>query len=427
MSVEESLVSNSPIQSVQSFSKQYAKLIGATLIIAGTATGAGMLALPISTGMAGTIPAIALFFFYWCFMTLTAFFLLEVNLKMEEPCDLVTMAKKTLGPIGKYIGWGTYLFLLYSLMTAYIAGCGAIVVSSVGQITGLTLPSWLGILPLLFIFGYFTHQGTKSVDLLNRCLMAGLVISFLMLVAFIYPSVNTEMLYVMEPERLLMGISVVATSFGFHIVIPSLVTYLDRDVTKLRIAIIAGSLVPLIFYSIWEVLSLGIIPLEGAYSVHQGYLDGSNGATLISKILGQSSLGFLTISFSMFSIVTSFLGVALSLSHFLADGLKIKKDSKRGGIFLIMLTFLPPFFITLIDPRAFLSGLEYAGAFGVIVLLGLYPALMVWRGRYNGKFNPTTPYGDTPGGKFAVIIAIVISLIIIGTEAAIKTGLLLID
>lgn len=93
----------------------------------------------------------------------------------------------------------------------------------------------------------------------------------------------------------------------------------------------------------------------------------------------------------------------------------------------MLLTFLPPFFITLVDPRAFLTGLEYAGAFGVVILLGLYPALMVWRGRYHGKFNPNAPYSDTPGGKLAVLAAIVISLAIIGTEVAIKAGLILVE
>jgi tyrosine-specific transport protein len=424
MAVEESLASNSPAQGIQSYTKRHAKLIGATLIIAGTATGAGMLALPVSTGMAGTIPSLGLFFFYWCFMTMTALFMLEANLKMDEPCDLVTMAKKTLGPVGQYVAWAVYLFLLYSLMTAYIAGSGEIVVNSLEQMTGLAFPGWMGILPLLLTFGYFTYNGTQSVDLVNRCLMIGLVATYAALAALLSPHVDAGMLTVMQPERLLMGISVVATSFGFHIVIPSLVTYLDRDAAKLRLAIIAGSLIPLLFYSSWEVLSLGIIPLEGANSVHQGYIDGSNGATLISHILAQSNLGVLTTGFSLFSIVTSFLGVALSLSHFLADGLKVKKESKKGSFLLILLTFIPPFCITLVDPRAFLTGLEFAGAFGVVVLLGLYPALMVWRGRYHGKFNPCTPHSDTPGGKLAVLAAIAISLAIIGTEAAIQAGLL---
>src|SRR5206468_11353 len=101
--------------------------------------------------------------------------------------------------------------------------------------------------------------------------------------------------------------------------------------------------------------------------------------------------------FSFFAIVTSFLGVSLSLMDFLADGFGIKK-TRTGRIALYLMTFVPPLLITLIDPRAFLSALEYAGAFGVVTLLGLFPALMVWSGRYQRHLAadvfdsaPTTP------------------------------------
>ena len=37
------------------------KIIGGTLLVAGTAIGAGMLALPVLTGMAGFVPSLFLF------------------------------------------------------------------------------------------------------------------------------------------------------------------------------------------------------------------------------------------------------------------------------------------------------------------------------------------------------------------------------
>lgn len=110
----------------------------------------------------------------------------------------------------------------------------------------------------------------------------------------------------------------------------------------------------------------------------------------------------------------------MSLLDFLADGLKIKK-TPQGRFGLYLLTFVPPLFITLYDPRAFLSALEYAGAFGVVTLLGLLPALMVWSGRYSKKY--TSSY-ETPGGKAGLIVIIVISTAVILLEIANKSGLL---
>ncbi len=86
---------------------------------------------------------------------------------------------------------------------------------------------------------------------------------------------------------------------------------------------------------------------------------------------------------------------------------------------LYLVSFAPPLMITFIDPRAFLDALEYAGAFGVVSLLGLLPVLMVWKGRYfqnrKGNFR-------APGGKWALIIAFIISISVIGLEIANKTS-----
>jgi tyrosine-specific transport protein len=282
------------------------------------------------------------------------------------------------------------------------------------------MPEWMGPLPLLGIFGYFVYKGTRSVDYANRILMAGLVIAYGLMVVFLSPHVEKELLAHMDWRYLLMGVSVVATSFGFHIIIPSLTTYFDRDASKLRKAILIGSAIPLGVYIVWEFLALGIIPLQGEYGIEEGYLHGSNGAHLLAAVLGHSSLAVLARFFSLFAIVTSFLGVSLSLTDFLADGLKIKK-TRLGRLTLYLLTFFPPLLIALADPRAFLSALEYAGAFGVVVLLGLFPALMAWSGRYYKNLSLPDGY-KVAGGKIALMAAIVFSLVIIAIEIMHKLG-----
>src|SRR5262249_43134285 len=150
------------------------KMIGGILLVAGTTIGAGMLALPVVTGFAGFIPTVFLFCLYWCYMTFTAFLLLEVNLCIGEKVNLITMARRTLGKGGEIVALITYLFLLYLLTTAYLAGGGPILIDFVSTLTGLQLPDWAGVLPLLIVFGYFVYEGTKYVDSVNRILMVGL-------------------------------------------------------------------------------------------------------------------------------------------------------------------------------------------------------------------------------------------------------------
>ena len=95
------------------------KLLGSILLIMGTSIGAGILALPISEASLGFFGASALLLLAWCVMTLGAFLILEVNLWLDDRSHLISMAKKTLGPLGELAAWGSYLFLLYSLLSAY--------------------------------------------------------------------------------------------------------------------------------------------------------------------------------------------------------------------------------------------------------------------------------------------------------------------
>lgn len=402
--------------------KRHSKLIGGILLVSGTTIGAAMLALPVSTGAAGFFLSLLIFVLFWALMTYTAFLMLEVILWDKYETNLITIAKKTLGFWGQAITWFIYLFLLYALTTAYIAGSGPIVIDFVYSLIGYRMPEWAGTIPLLLIFGFFVYKGTRSVDWANRLLMLGLVIAYVIMAVFLTPHVNFHLLSYTNWKEIWAGISVVATSFGFHIIIPSLSTYLDRDLHKLKKAILIGSLIPLAVYIFWEFLTLGIIPLDGPNGIIQGYLDGANGAHLLTAFLNNEALAMVARFFSFFAIVTSFLGVSLSLSHFLADGLKIKK-TRSGRLLLYFLTFFPPLVFTLTDPRAFLSALEYAGAYGVVVLLAFLPALMVWAGRYYENLSSETAF-RVPGGKPALILVIVLSLVVVGIEIANNVGLL---
>lgn len=396
------------------------KLLGGILLVAGTTIGAGMLALPIVTGFSGFFPSMVLFLFFFALMTYTALLMLEVNLTLAKPgANMISMAEATLGPFGKAVVWGIYLFLLYALTTAYLAGGGPILNGFIEGVFGVKLGAAFGPLPLLLIFGFFVYRGAHSVDFINRYLMLLLVLSYFTIVFFLLPEVQWEPLTYVNLSAVSLGVSIVATSFGFHIVIPTLTTYFERDVKKIRASILIGSLIPLITYLLWEAICLGIIPIEGPISLTSGFQAGSNGADLLSDYLGNGVISEIARVFSLLAIVTSFLGVSTSLTDFLADGFNIEK-TRGGKLFLILLTFTPPLLIALIDPRAFLTALDYAGAFGVVLLLALIPGLMALSSRRRGIKSAY----QAPGGKWALILSIVISSGLIFIEILEKLGVI---
>jgi tyrosine-specific transport protein len=394
----------------------YSKLCGGVLLVAGTTIGAAMLALPVATGLAGFVPAVFLFLISWAYFTYTALLMLEVNLWLGDKVNLITMAKRTLGVGGAIFAWATYLFLLYALTTAYVAGSGLVMETFVKTFTGVDIGASAGAVPLLFIFSFFVYHGTRHVDLFNRVLMIGLGISFILMIGGLFPQVDLVKLEYSDWSKALLGISVIATSFGYHIIIPSLTHYFGGNVRQLRLAILIGSAFPLIGYILWTGIALGIVPLEGVNGIIEGYRLGENGADLIAATLQQPFIILSASFFAFFAIVTSFLGVSLGLSDFLADGFKIEK-TKLGRIALCFMTFIPPFMFTISYPRVFLTALEYAGAFGVVTLLGFLPALMVWRGRYKLGLDKGAPY-RAPGGKWMLGVVIVLAIVVALVELA---------
>jgi tyrosine-specific transport protein len=103
--------------------------------------------------------------------------------------------------------------------------------------------------------------------------------------------------------------------------------------------------------------------------------------------------------------------VALGMFDFFADGFHIPK-SLKGKLLLAVLTFLPPALVAATYPAAFLIALRYAGIFAAILLI-IYPALMVWFGRYHK--NTIGAY-RVWGGKVMVILAFLFGLGVIGLE-----------
>src|SRR3990167_7556773 len=100
------------------------KLLGGILLIVGTTIGAGILALPVATAELGFWGSLVLLIGCWTVMTTCAFLFLEVNLWLPPNTNLISMAGATLGRGGQVIAWLAYLLLLYSILSAYIAGGG---------------------------------------------------------------------------------------------------------------------------------------------------------------------------------------------------------------------------------------------------------------------------------------------------------------
>lgn len=383
------------------------RILGGTLLVAGTSIGAGMLALPVVTAAAGFFPALFIYFICWLFMTCTGLLLLEICLRFPPDANLVTMASHYLGRPGKVLAWGLYLFLFYCLSIAYIAGGGGLLSFWMG-----TSP-WVGQMIFLFVLASIVFMGAKAVDRVNNVFMVGLILAYLVFVVLGLPFVSLDRIHVAQWSVVLIPLPVIFTSFSYQGIIPTLATYMHRDAKNIRTAILLGTSLAFAIYVMWEFLILGIVPLDGEFGLQRAKELGQTAVAPLHAHVAHSAISWVGQIFALFAIATSFLGVTLGLFDFLADGLKMAKKGIRR-LFLAVLTFAVPATIALIHPAAFITALVFAGGIGCALLLGFLPTAMVWAARYQRNENLDAP--QLGGGKAMLILLFLFVLLELAME-----------
>jgi len=387
-------------------------VIGGMLLIGGSCIGAGMLALPIITGLCGFIPSIFLFLISWAFMTTTALLVLEVNAQFSKQVNFVTMVGKSLGTFGRFLSWFLYLFLFCSLLVAYVSGSGSIASSFIEAVTSFHLSTFVSSLFFVIVFGFVVYLGTKAVDIFNRFLMFGLILAYVGVLFFGVFKVDFANLSHVDIRYSLFPLPILITSFGFHNMIPSLTAYMKGDVEKMRKVIIGGSLITLGIYLLWNAVVLGVVPLEGNMGLKASYFSGKEASQVVKAFFEGTWVGVFVQAFAFFAIVTSFLAQALGLMHFLADGFKLSL-ARKNTWWLTILAILPPAIFAWIYPAVFYKSLSFAGGFCAVVLFGIFPALMVWLSRYYQKIE--SKY-RVFGGRKTLALAMLYALFIFVLE-----------
>lgn len=391
------------------------RFIGGMFLIVGTSIGAGTLALPMVTAACGYDHAVALLIGAWLVMLLGALYILEVNLSLPEDSNLISMSRQMLGPVGALLTWIAYLLLLYTLLCAYTAGGRDLIDNLLMLINVHPNVVWSTSI-FIIIFGTIVAFGVSLVDCVNRGLIITKLLVFMVLVALLLPHVQSIRLCERPWPLVNAAIMTVITSFGFATIIPTLRSYFESDVKKLRLAIIWGSFIPLACYLVWDFTVLGSVPALTHHGlIHMAHAP--NAVLELTQALSRLAHNTWVSSgahiFTSICVLTSFLGVALCLKDFLIDGLCLKKVGSSRHVVATILALLPPLVIVLLNPGLFIQALNYAGMCCVF-LLALLPSLMAFSRRYVVK--QTSSY-QVAGGLSLILgealIAVLLLLFVI--------------
>lgn len=351
-----------------------ARFIPGTLLITGTCVGAGMLGLPGITGPSGALPAFVATTLCFAVMLLTGLLFLEATLWLPEDSNLISITGKILGKWGKWISTFFFLFLYYCLMVAYLSG----------GVPLFPIPYASIVFPL--IFALLIYFGSRVVGRANVLLMVGFGISYFLLIGTTLPLIEKSHLIRTDWSTMAIATPVLFSAFGFHNIIPSLATYMHRDHKQLTYSIILGTFLSYLIYMFWQWAVIGAVPREYLLEAKQ---QGVPITQILEKLSNYPWLSLLSRLFAFFALVTSLIGVSLSMVDFLGDGLRLHR------IWRVLMVYVPPAILAMIYPNIFLASLGVAGGIGEAILNSLIPIGLIYAGKRQG-FHPRLAWLSSP-------------------------------
>ncbi len=221
------------------------KLISSISLVTGTSIGGGMIILPAVVGVYGYFSAISILAVVWIFNTVIALIFLESVCYLPTQTSLISMTKQLLGKHVKWFTWIICLGFLYTIMCVYISGMTEIISGFLEQYA-FSIPSFYLSIASVLMISLPIYFGITYVHHFNRLVVVSMFLAFFTLVFFITPHIDIHMLFAVSNHVPIMALPIVFTSFGFLIIIPSLRSYLNDDIKKIKTAIIVGSAIPLI-------------------------------------------------------------------------------------------------------------------------------------------------------------------------------------
>lgn len=260
---------------------------------------------------------------------------------------------------------------------------------------------FINILISLFIFFFIIFFKNRSIKNLNHFFSIILFLTYFLIIFNCIPFLKKDNLLKLDFEKIFYTFPVIITSFGFSIIVPTIVNFLKKDKIKIYRSIIIGSLIPLIIYILWIITIIGIFEKNNLSLIFFDSILKKDNFDInfihnIKNIIGYEYLSIIIIFFSISCIFTSIFGVTLSLSDFLKDSFKIKKNI---NIFLII--SIPSIFFFIFYNSYFTNILRFSGII-VSILLGIIPIINTYYGRYFLKINSIF---IVPGGKIMLSIS----------------------
>lgn len=379
----------------------WSRIVGASALITGSTVGAGMLALPAATAPLGPLPSTLVLFTVWGVLLAEAMLIAEVNIAVTQQPTTPTssaprvttmrqMAEATLGPTVSNAVTATYLLLAYGLLVAYIGKAG----DALHHLTLELLPSDAGMtLAVTSVVLLLAIGGPNAADTVNRTLTAVLLALFAAILVFAGPLLTPGALLNLPTDwsAAPCALPIIFLTLVYHDLIPVLCMLLGHDRRAVRTSLVAGSILPLGMFASWNTLVLGL---------------GSAGGDPLDAMVAAAGggVGMAVQAFTLLAVLTSFIGITLGITETAKTELLDVPLLENSGnhvsstMAVYAASLAPAVAVASMHPASFVDILQACGAYGMVLLYGILPPLMV--------LNLASPYRPP---QLAPLLAVLVS------------------
>lgn len=220
-----------------------AATVGAAGLVAGNLVGAGILGLPINTGLSGLWPSLLAMVAGGAMMYLTAIILGDQTaLSRSETFDYPSLYQAYLGRVGKWAAIVANMIILYGLLTAYFAGGSKILASLAGLQDQQELALLCMAAPLILL----TCINLSLIQRINTLLVILLAAAFTMLILMSAGHMDMQRTTYSDWSFVPATLPIIVTAFHFHNIIPTISADLKWDMRIFRRAVLLGMLLAFI-------------------------------------------------------------------------------------------------------------------------------------------------------------------------------------
>ncbi|MBL7072639.1 MAG: hypothetical protein ISS33_02515 [Candidatus Omnitrophica bacterium] len=287
-----------------------------SLIVTGMTIGAGILALPVKTGMAGIWPSLLSIFLVWVLMLGTAaVFIYKFTHPKTRSRDYPTLFQEELGTKGRWISVFGYLVNYYGILVAYLTGSAAILVALLPF--NIPAPVWMA--AFFVIFTGLALLGAGRAVKANAVIMVAMIGSFIALLYLTGENVDVSRYNYRNWSFIPSIVPIIVVAFAFHNVVPFICRSLDGDQKASFKAVLLGSTVAIVINIAWMLVVVGALPLDGpGKATILSALKNNYPATIpLSLKLHSNMITAAGMFFALTAIATSYIPTSVALKGFM--------------------------------------------------------------------------------------------------------------